>query len=132
MTGNLMDDSALRAHVRRRLSAHLAALGFTDARGDRASADRPELVRMNPVRGRIAYGETVLSGDLGLPLCHRRLVSFSRRRTRGRRSILFFIGVVESERRDVEGLLRKLGIHNGLGGGHVQVVPVAVPEDGEV
>ncbi|NJN50800.1 MAG: MFS transporter [Gammaproteobacteria bacterium] len=47
---------------------------------------------MNPVRGRIVYGETILGSDLTRQTCHERLLSFSQRRTRHRSSILFFIG----------------------------------------
>jgi len=122
-------ESDLRAHVHRGLSAHLSALGYTNPRSSGGTAERPEIVRMNPVRGRIAYGETVLRSDLGRPSCHKRLMSFSQRRTRRRSSILFFIGVVETQRGELEGLLEKLGIRSAVGGGHVHVVPIAVPED---
>ncbi len=125
----LTRDSALRAHVRRGLNAHLSALGYTNPRIVGAEDTRPEIVRMNPVRGRIAYGETVLRSDLGRPSCHKRLMSFSQRRTRRRSTILFFIGVVETQQRELEGLLEKLGIRSAVGGGHVHVVPIAAPQE---
>ena len=58
----LTRDSALRIHLRRGLNAHLAELGYTDSRPARKGA--PEIVRMNPVRGRFVYGETIVRSDL--------------------------------------------------------------------
>lgn len=123
----LATDSTVRLHLRRQLNAHLAGLGYTSSRRARDTGD-PEIVRMNPVRGRIAYGETVLRSDLGRRDCHERLLSFSHRRTRHRSSILFFIGVVDADQSDVESLLEELEIHSATGGGHVHVVPIAVPQ----
>ena len=121
-------DSALRAHVRRALNDHMSSLGYTTPRALGISGSTPEIVRRNPGRGRIAFGETVLRSDLALSSCHERLKSFSQRRTRSRSTILFFIGVVETQRKEVECLLEELGIRSALGGGHVQIVPVAAPE----
>jgi hypothetical protein len=118
----------MRIHLRRELNAHLARLGYTDARPTRKGAISPEIVRMNPVRGRIVYGETVLRSDLSRRTCQERLLSFSQRRTRHRSSILFFIGVVETHRAELESLLEELEIRSTLGGGHVHVVPIAAPE----
>jgi hypothetical protein len=84
----------------------------------------PEIVRVSPVRGRIAYGETVLRSDLGRRRCHERLLSFSQRRTRRRSSILFFIGVAEGDEPALEELLQELDIRSGTRGGHVHVVPI--------
>lgn len=123
-------ESALRTHVRRGLSAHLASLGYTKPRPSDGGDNTPELVQRNPVRGRIAYGETVLSSDLKRTSCHDRLLSFSQRRTRRRSTILFFIGVVESQQDEIEALLEGLGIRTfAVGGGHVHVVPIAPPEE---
>lgn len=122
-------DSALRAHVRRGLNAHLSALGYTNPRSGGGGEIKPEIVRMNPVRGRLAYGETVLLSDLERESCHERLMSFSQRRTRRRSSILFFIGVVEAQQEELEGLLERLGIRSAVGGGHVHVVAIAAPND---
>ena len=85
----------------------------------------PEIVRVSPVRGRIAYGETVLRGDLRRRSCHERLLFFSQRRTRHRSSILFFIGVAEEDEPELEALLEQLDIRSGTRGGHVHVVPIA-------
>lgn len=128
-TADPQQDSALRAHVRRELSAHLSGLGYTKPRPSSRDADNtPEIVQRNPVRGRIAYGETVLPGDLERSHCHERLLSFSQRRTRRRSTILFFIGVVESQQQELEELLDKLGIRiYSTGGGHVHVIPIAPP-----
>jgi len=128
MASTMVTDAGLRAHVHRRLSAHLSALGYTNPRDSEGSEGCPEMVRMNPVRGRLAYGETVLGSDLAEPTCHRRLMSFSQRRTRRRSSILFFIGVEEARRADLERLLTRLGIRSAVGGGHVHIVSVAAPE----
>src|SRR4026207_1299330 len=88
-----MPKSATRAHLRRRLEAHLSELGYSTIGGKRTIEPVPELVRISPVRGRIAHGEVVSHEDLRLRSCHERLLSFSQRRTRTRSSILFFIGV---------------------------------------
>ena len=85
-------------------------------------------MRMNPVRGRIAYGETVLHSDLRRRSCHERLRYFSQRRTRRRSTILFFIGVAEADRRELEALLARLDIRSATRGGHVHVVPIAAGE----
>jgi hypothetical protein len=82
----------------------------------------PDLIRVNPTRGHIAFGEAVLRGDLTQTDCHERLLQFSQRRTRRRSTILFFIGVSESDEADVIALLEKLEIRNGTRGGHVHVV----------
>jgi hypothetical protein len=87
----------------------------------------PEIVRVSPVRGRIAYGETVLRGDLRRRSCHERLLFFSQRRTRHRSSILFFIGVAEADEPELEALLQRLDIRSNTRGGHVHVVPIAMP-----
>jgi hypothetical protein len=124
----LNTDSALRIHLRRELNAHLARLGYTDSRPLNRGPIIPEIVRMNPVRGRIVYGETILGSDLGHRTCHERLLSFSQRRTRHRSSILFFIGVVETHQAELETLLEELEIRSAVGGGHVHVVPIAAPQ----
>lgn len=80
-------------------------------------------MRVSPIRGHIAYGETVLRSDLNQPSCHERLVSFSQRRTRHRSSILFFIGVAAEDQDDLAALLVRLGIRDGIRGGHVHVIP---------
>jgi hypothetical protein len=118
----------MRMHLRRELNAHLTQLGYTDARPTTKGPIIPEIVRMNPVRGRIVYGETILSSDLGHQTCHERLLSFSQRRTRHRSSILFFIGVVETHQAELETLLEELEIRSAVGGGHVHVVPIAAPQ----
>lgn len=120
--------SAMRVHLRRKLNAHLSKLGYTDSRPLRGGPIAPEIVRMNPVRGRIVYGETVLGSDLRRRTCHERLLSFSQRRTRHRSSILFFIGVVETHQAELERLLEELEIRSAVGGGHVHVVPIAAPQ----
>ena len=126
----LTTDSALRIHLRRELNAHLTQLGYTDSRPLNRGPIIPEIVRMNPVRGRIVYGETILGSDLGRRTCHERLLSFSQRRTRHRSSILFFIGVVETHQAELESLLEELEIRSAVGGGHVHVVPIAAPQKG--
>ena len=113
-------------HLRRQLEAHLTELGYSCVRMKRAGSPVPEIVRVSPVRGRIAYGETVLRGDLRLRSCHERLLFFSQRRTRHRSSILFFIGVAEADEPDLEALLQQLDIRSGTRGGHVHVVPIAM------
>jgi hypothetical protein len=124
----LTTDSAMRIHLRRALSAHLAKLGYTESRPLRGGPIAPEIVRTNPVRGRVVYGETVLGSDLRRRNCHERLLSFSQRRTRHRSSILFFIGVVEAHQVELERLLEELEIRSAVGGGHVHVVPIAPPQ----
>ncbi len=123
-----MADSATRLHLRRELEAHLTSLGYSCARPTRAGPPVPEVVRVSPVRGRIAYGETVLHADLSRKQCHERLISFSQRRTRHRSSILFFIGVAAADQPELEILLQELEIRSGTRGGHVHVVPIALPE----
>lgn len=128
MTANVpMGDSPTRAHLRRELQGHLTRLGYSSARSGRAGTCVPEFVRVNPVRGRIAYGETVLRSDLSRPSCHERLICFSQRRTRSRTTILFFIGVAEADKRELEKLLERLEIRSSTRGGHVHVVPIATP-----
>ena len=121
-----MGEPAARLYLRRQLEAHLTELGYSCVRMKRATAPVPEIVRVSPVRGRIAYGETVLRGDLRRRNCHERLLFFSQRRTRHRSSILFFIGVAEADEPDLEALLEELEIRSGTRGGHVHVVPIAV------
>ena len=104
----------------------MTELGYSCVRMKRAGVPIPEIVRVSPVRGRIAYGETVLRGDLRRRSCHERLLSFSQRRTRHRSSILFFIGVAEEDEPDLEALLQELDIRSNTRGGHVHVVPIAV------
>jgi hypothetical protein len=116
--------SAVRVHLRRRLEAHLTELGYSRARSRRGALPVPEIVRVSPVRGRIAYGETVLRSDLGRRSCHERLLCFSQRRTRQRSSILFFIGVAEGDEPALEELLQELDIRSGTRGGHVHVVSI--------
>ena len=118
-----MPKQAERLHLRRHLAAHLAELGYSNVRAARSKAAQPELVRVSPTRGHIAFGETVLRDDLTRTDCHERLVQFSQRRTRHRSTILFFIGVSEQDRADVVALLEKLDIRSGTRGGHVHVVP---------
>ena len=65
--------------------------------------------------------------DLRERSCHERLLLFSRRRTRRRSSILFFIAVAEVDQPALEALLEDLDIRSGVRGGHVHVVPVAIP-----
>jgi hypothetical protein len=120
-----MADMPTRLHLRRQLEAHLTALGYSRVRTRRGGGPVPEIVRVSPVRGRIAYGETVLHGDLRQRTCHERLLSFSQRRTRQRSSILFFIGVAVADQPDLEALLLALDIRSGTRGGHVHVVPIA-------
>jgi len=115
---------ATRVHLRRQLEAHLTDLGYSRPRMKSTTRPEPELVRSNPVRGHIAYGETVLRADLGAQSCHERLISFSQRRTRLRSSILFFIGVAAEDKIDLTTLLVRLGIYDGARGGHVHVVPI--------
>ncbi len=120
-----MSESLARIHLRRQLEAHLTELGYSCVRMKRASLPVPEIVRVSPIRGRIAYGETVLHGDLRRPSCHERLRFFSQRRTRHRSSILFFIGVAAADEPELAALLQQLDIRTGTRGGHVHVVPIA-------
>jgi hypothetical protein len=89
----------------------------------RSKSKEPDLIRVNPTRGHIAFGEAVLRDDLTRTDCHERLLQFSQRRTRRRSTILFFIAVCEPDKDDVLALLEKLDIRNGTRGGHVHVVP---------
>lgn len=123
-----MNDSHARAHLRRTLEAHLTRLGYSIVRMRRAVTPVPEIVRVSPVRGRIAYGETVLRSDLHHRRCHERLLCFSQRRTRHRSTILFFIGVAEADQPELESLLQQLEIRSSVRGGHVHVVPIAAPQ----
>ncbi|MBP1684885.1 MAG: hypothetical protein H6Q33_1028 [Deltaproteobacteria bacterium] len=120
--------SLSRGYLRRQLEAHLTRLGYSTVRAGRPGATMPEIVRISPVRGRIAYGETVLGTDLRSARCHQRLVSFAQRRTRHRSTILFFIGVAETDRAELETLLERLEIRSATRGGHVHVVPFVAPE----
>ncbi len=115
-------EAVLRKHLRNHLGAHMASLGYKTTRSATDTVTTPEIVRRNPVRGRIAYGETLLSSDFVSRECHERLQLFSKRRTRRRSSILFFIAVGEKHRDEVESLLGKLGIVSASKGGHVHVV----------
>jgi hypothetical protein len=124
-----MSGSPARVHLRRELEAHLTQLGYSSVRSTSAGISVPEIVRVSPVRGRIAYGETVLRSDLRQRRCHERLLSFSQRRTRRRSTILFFIGVAEADQRELETLLEQLEIRSAMRGGHVHVVPIAAPEE---
>ena len=123
-----MTTAPARLHLRRELEAYLTQLGYSTVRAGRVGAPMPEIVRVSPVRGRIAYGETVLGSDLRSERCHQRLLSFSQRRTRHRSTILFFIGVAEADRPELETLLQQLEIRSAVRGGHVHVVPFAAPE----
>ena len=120
-----MSQAPQRLHLRRQLEAHLTAMGYSSVRAKRPGVPAPEIVRISPVRGRIAYGETVVRDDLRRPSCHERLLLFSQRRTRQRSSILFFIGVAEEDQAELETLLEQLEIRSGTRGGHVHVVPIA-------
>jgi hypothetical protein len=122
-----MTESITRAYLRRGLTAHLNELGYSVEREPRTGTPVAEIARRSPVRGRLAYGETVLRADLRRRSCHERLLFFSQRRTRHRSSILFFVGVAESDRSDLETLLETLGIRSAVRGGHVHIVSVAVP-----
>ena len=107
---------------------HLADLGYSSMRPVRPGALTPEVVRVNPVRGNSVYGETVLRSDLQLRRCKERLLFFSRRRTRRRSNILFFIGVPEEDAPRLDALLTQLEIRTGTRGDHVRVVPIAMTE----
>ena len=119
-----MPESSERTYLRRALEAHLTHLGYSGARMLRGTSRLAEITRVSPVRGTIVYGQTVLHGDLRRPECHEQLIYFSKRRTRHRSSIPFFIGVAEADREELEALLEELGIRSGVRGGHVQVVPI--------
>lgn len=122
-----MADSAIRMHLRRQLAQHVSDLGYSLSL-EAPGPEEPELLRMSPVRRRIAYGETVLKADLKKKRCHDRLRLFSQRRTRRRGSILFFIGVAEDDQQELETLLADLEIRSGIRGGHVHIVPIPKPE----
>ena len=122
-----MADTTARLHLRRQLALHVAELGYSLSL-EAPGPDEPEILRMSPVRRRIAYGETVLKGDLKKKRCHDRLRIFSQRRTRRRGTILFFIGVAAEDQQDLETLLTDLEIRSGIRGGHVHIVPIAKPE----
>src|SRR5882724_10072054 len=113
MTANRIASTPARLHLRRELEAHLTELGYSSVRVMGDELPVPEIVRISPVRGRIAYGETVLHADLDRKACHERLLFFSRRRTRHRSSILFFIGVGEADQQKLEALLARLEIRSG-------------------
>ncbi len=99
-------------------------LGYSSARKLANGLAAAEITRVNPVRGRIAYGATFLSSDLESEGCHERLRVFSRRRTRHRSSIPFFIGVAEDDKQALEDLLQRLDIRSATRGGHVQIVSI--------
>ncbi len=120
-------DTLTRAYLRCALEAHVDQLGYSCVRPAAGEALVPEIARISPVRGRIAYGETVLRSDLRRKSCHERLMFFSQRRTRHRSSILFFIGVQASDRPELEALLEELEIRNAVRGGHVHIVPIEPP-----
>jgi hypothetical protein len=122
-----MADTAIRLHLRRQLAQHVSDLGYSLSL-EAPGPEEPEILRMSPVRRRIAYGETVLKADLKKKRCHDRLRLFSQRRTRRRGSILFFIGVTEDDQQELETLLADLEIRSGIRGGHVHIVPIAKPE----
>jgi hypothetical protein len=122
-----MSKSPTRLQLRHELEAHLTELGYSSARKGNGGNPAPEIVRVNPVRGRIVYGETVLRRDLRRPSCHQRLLFFSQRRTRHRSSILFFIGVAKEDEAELTALLEHLDIRSSTRGGHVHVVAVAEP-----
>jgi hypothetical protein len=120
-----MSESSERRHIRRHLEAHLTELGYSGVRRKRVGQPAPEIVRISPVRRSIVYAETVLHDDLRQQSCHERLIFFSQRRTRHRSSILFFIGVAETDVDELAALLEHLDIRGHARGGHVHVVPVA-------
>jgi hypothetical protein len=122
-----MAETTARLHLRRQLALHVAELGYSLSL-EAPGPDEPEILRMSPVRRRIAYGETVLKADLKKKRCHDRLRIFSQRRTRRRGTILFFIGVAAEDQQDLEVLLTDLEIRSGIRGGHVHIVPIAKPE----
>jgi hypothetical protein len=118
-------ESRARTYLRSELELHVSGLGYSAVHATSGNADAPEIVRVSPTRGRLAYGETVLHGDLRRRQCHERLVAVSQRRTRRRSSILFFIGVSEDDRPELEALLERLDIRSGIRGGHVHIVAIA-------
>lgn len=120
-----MSGVSVRAYLRRELEDHLSRLGYSAQRTPRTGAPAAEVARVNPVRGRIAYGVTVVHADLRRRECHKQLLFFSQRRTRRRSSIPFFIAVAEADREELEALLEKLGVRDAVRGSHVQVVTVA-------
>ena len=122
-----MTPSPTRARLRRELEAYVIQLGYSSVPLKRISSPPPEIVRVNPVRGHIMYGETVVRGDLRRRSCHERLRFFSHRQTRHRSSILFFIGVADRDRPALETLLKELDIRNNARGGHVHIVSIAEP-----
>lgn len=124
-------ESLERRRLRQELEAHMAQLGYSSVHLTSGVTPAPEIARLNPVRGHIAYAETVLHSDLRRKQCHERLRFFSQRRTRRRSSILFFIGVAADDRRELEALLARLDIRSGIRGGHVHVVAVPAPENGD-
>jgi hypothetical protein len=119
-----MRETPARAEIRRKLEAHLSNLGYSSSRKVVPSLTLTEIVRVNPVRGRIVYAAAVLGGDLESESCHERLRFFSRRRTRHRSSIPFYIGIAESDKTALEELLLKLDIRSATRGGHVQIVAI--------
>ena len=123
-----MTEAAARLHLRRQLEAHLASLGYSGVPLRRTGVVTPEVVRVNPVRGRSVYGETVLRGDLRRRSCQERLILFSRRRTRHHVSILFFIAIPEEDAAQLDKLLAQLEIRSGTRGDHVRVVPIAMED----
>jgi hypothetical protein len=126
-----MADSPARLHLRRHLEAYLTSLGYTATRMRHLRSTRTaEVERVSLLRGRIAYGETVLPADLRSPKCHERLLFFSSRRTRHRSSIPLFIAVAEEHAEKLAELLDRLEIRNAVRGGHVRIVavPAAPPQ----
>jgi hypothetical protein len=120
------DTPTARLHLRRELGAHLESLGYTFVRRmHRTGEPLAEIARVNPVRGRLVYGETVLRADLRRRRCHERLQYFAHRRTRRRGQIPLFIAVEESCVNDLEALLVDLGIRGAVRGGNVYVLPVS-------
>ena len=120
-----MRETPERGRLRRELESHLSRLGYSVPRVKTIGSYTAEIARVHPVRSRIAYGATVLRTDLKEPSCHRQLIFFSQRRTRRRSSIPFFIAVNEADRAELEMLLERLGVRDGVRGGHVQIVSVA-------
>ena len=57
-------------HLRRELEAHLTRLGYSCPRMKRVAGPVAEIARISPIRGRLAYGQTVLRADLLRPSCH--------------------------------------------------------------
>jgi len=119
-----MSDTLARKRLRHALEAHMSDLGYSSRRTSSRLEHIPEIVRAHPGRGNIAYGQTALRSDLQNHTFHARLRFFARRHTRHHSSILFFIGVDELDRADLEALLQELEIRSGTRGGHVLVIPV--------